>query len=63
MKLYDNLIEMRTLFSQKSGTVHYFRTFTLFLEIDFYLYEMRAVEFVEWDFYKRCSMAPCRVEI
>ena len=30
MKLYDNLIEMRALFSKKSGTVHYFRTYIVF---------------------------------
>ena len=51
MKHYDNLIELKTLYSKKSGIVHYFRTYIV-LEVGFYLYEMRAVGFVERGFTK-----------
>ena len=51
MKHYDNLIELKTLYSKKSGIVHYFRTYIV-LEVGFYLCEMRAVGFVERVFTK-----------
>ena len=64
MKHYDNLIELKTLYSKKSGIVHYFRTYIV-LEIGFYLYEMWNEScWVCWKgFHKRCSMAPWCVEI